>query len=164
MKTFMCPHCQAMIPADSVVCPECGSDQETGWSEGYNADLLPAREEEPGDRPPRRLWRKAARIAGVLLAAAILAGFITVELPPYGIYAGCAIIAAAVIVLLLSRDRTASALGREGRLERELVKLCGSDEDLADRLVKFEGYRKPGAPRAVLIKNAIDRLLRDRGR
>ncbi len=28
-----CPNCGAGIPADSKACPECGSCEETGWSE-----------------------------------------------------------------------------------------------------------------------------------
>jgi anaerobic ribonucleoside-triphosphate reductase len=29
----ICPHCGAEVPANSRSCPECGSDDETGWSE-----------------------------------------------------------------------------------------------------------------------------------
>lgn len=28
-----CPHCGAALPPNARVCPECGSDETTGWSE-----------------------------------------------------------------------------------------------------------------------------------
>ena len=31
--TFTCPNCGAEVPAKAKVCPECGSDEKTGWSE-----------------------------------------------------------------------------------------------------------------------------------
>jgi hypothetical protein len=30
---MVCPNCGADIPPNSRACPECGSDEETGWSE-----------------------------------------------------------------------------------------------------------------------------------
>ena len=30
---FVCPHCGAELPIDARFCPECGSDEETGWPE-----------------------------------------------------------------------------------------------------------------------------------
>jgi len=31
--TFICPNCGAEVPAGAKACPECGSDEKTGWSE-----------------------------------------------------------------------------------------------------------------------------------
>ena len=41
---FVCPHCGADVEVGAVHCKECGSDEETGWSEtAYVAELdLPA--------------------------------------------------------------------------------------------------------------------------
>ncbi|MBI1902451.1 MAG: hypothetical protein HYS13_15220 [Planctomycetia bacterium] len=36
---FLCPHCGAKVKVGSLSCRECGSDAETGWSEGADADL-----------------------------------------------------------------------------------------------------------------------------
>src|ERR1051325_11017824 len=33
MPPEICPHCGAIVPPDATACPECGSDDETGWSE-----------------------------------------------------------------------------------------------------------------------------------
>ena len=30
---FICPSCRAEVPAQAKACPECGSDEKTGWSE-----------------------------------------------------------------------------------------------------------------------------------
>ena len=30
--SFNCPNCGAEVPARATVCPECGSDEKTGWS------------------------------------------------------------------------------------------------------------------------------------
>ncbi len=31
---FTCPHCGAEVRTNARACPECGSDEATGWSEG----------------------------------------------------------------------------------------------------------------------------------
>jgi hypothetical protein len=31
--SFVCPHCGADVPVSAAACRECGSDNETGWSE-----------------------------------------------------------------------------------------------------------------------------------
>ena len=30
---FICPVCGAEVPAKALACPECGSDEKTGWSQ-----------------------------------------------------------------------------------------------------------------------------------
>lgn len=30
---FVCPHCGAEVSVDASACPECGSDETTGWRE-----------------------------------------------------------------------------------------------------------------------------------
>lgn len=32
-EPFICPACGAEVPAKAKACPECGSDEKTGWSE-----------------------------------------------------------------------------------------------------------------------------------
>ena len=29
---FICPNCGAEVPVSAKACPECGSDEKTGWS------------------------------------------------------------------------------------------------------------------------------------
>lgn len=36
----ICPNCGAEVPRDAKACPECGSDETTGWSEQARYDSL----------------------------------------------------------------------------------------------------------------------------
>ena len=36
----ICPNCGAEVPPNAKACPECGSDEQTGWSEKAYADNL----------------------------------------------------------------------------------------------------------------------------
>jgi hypothetical protein len=40
MTPGVCPNCGAEVPPNAKACPECGSDEQTGWSEKANADNL----------------------------------------------------------------------------------------------------------------------------
>jgi len=40
MPPDVCPNCGAEIPAGAKACPECGSDEQTGWSEQARTDSL----------------------------------------------------------------------------------------------------------------------------
>lgn len=37
---FICPNCGAEVPVKALSCPECGSDEKTGWSEDTMYDGL----------------------------------------------------------------------------------------------------------------------------
>jgi zinc-ribbon domain len=36
----ICPNCGAEVPPNAKACPECGSCEETGWSDDAHADRL----------------------------------------------------------------------------------------------------------------------------
>lgn len=40
MPPEICPNCGASVPASAKACPQCGSDEETGWSAAAAADGL----------------------------------------------------------------------------------------------------------------------------
>ncbi len=40
MAPDVCPNCGAVLPRKAKACPECGSDEETGWSETAYAGSL----------------------------------------------------------------------------------------------------------------------------
>ena len=48
MKTppEICPHCGAEVPRNARACPECGSDEETGWSDNAQSQRLGLPDEE----------------------------------------------------------------------------------------------------------------------
>ncbi len=37
-QSFTCPNCGGTVPARAAACPHCGSDEQTGWSEGTYLD------------------------------------------------------------------------------------------------------------------------------
>jgi hypothetical protein len=63
MPPAICPHCGEEIPPRAKACPQCGSDEETGWSEEARSDGLGLPEEnfnydefvqrEFGDKSPK---------------------------------------------------------------------------------------------------------------
>lgn len=46
MTPDFCPNCGAELPPKARVCPECGSDEETGWSEEARYDGLDLPDED----------------------------------------------------------------------------------------------------------------------
>lgn len=75
MPPETCPQCGAIVPRKARACPECGSDESTGWSErAYSEHLgIPTddfdynrfvEDEFKGGRKPRRklgwLWSLVA--------------------------------------------------------------------------------------------------------
>ena len=82
MTPEVCPNCGAEVPCDAKSCPDCGSDETTGWSEtAYASSLgLPdedfeydkfVKEEFGGRAKPRGLswlwWMTGLVLAGLLL-------------------------------------------------------------------------------------------------
>jgi uncharacterized membrane protein YvbJ len=46
MTPEICPNCGARVPSGAKACPECGSDEQTGWSEEASASDLDLPEEK----------------------------------------------------------------------------------------------------------------------
>ncbi len=46
---FICPNCDAEVPIKALSCPECGSDEKTGWSEDIMYDGIDLLEFETSD-------------------------------------------------------------------------------------------------------------------
>ncbi len=42
----VCPQCGALVPPRARACPECGSDEQTGWSERAQAQRLDLPDDE----------------------------------------------------------------------------------------------------------------------
>jgi zinc-ribbon domain len=40
MPPDYCPSCGAAVPSHARACPECGADEQTGWSDRAHADRL----------------------------------------------------------------------------------------------------------------------------
>lgn len=78
---FVCPHCGAELPARAKFCPECGSDENTGWSEDTYLDgvSLPGETDETSSDAPSGFLQSAKPlwivVAIVLLGLAALSIF-----------------------------------------------------------------------------------------
>ena len=86
MTPEICPHCGADVPPKAKRCPECGSDEETGWSdeaeaanlglpdENFDYDEFVKREFEGGDkrRGIKWYWFVAAIIVVLILLGLII--------------------------------------------------------------------------------------------
>lgn len=86
MTPDVCPVCGAVVPEKAKACPECGSDDETGWSDEGRADSLglPSGEfdyddyvksEFEGEKPKRKfgvVWVVTAIVLLILLAMSFL--------------------------------------------------------------------------------------------
>ncbi len=98
MKPDVCPNCGTLVPERARACPECGADEETGWSDRAQAQRLGLPDDEfdhdefvreefgrAGDRTPVRKGPPQIKphglgwiwwVAGVLLVLAFLYGFL----------------------------------------------------------------------------------------
>jgi zinc-ribbon domain len=83
MIPSVCPNCGAEVPPGAKACPECGSDEQTGWSEKahYNNLDLPdehfdyndfVKREFGGDRTIPHGVRWFWWLAAILVVAALL--------------------------------------------------------------------------------------------
>jgi hypothetical protein len=82
MSPENCPQCGASVPPNAKACPECGSDEKTGWSESArSADLgLPDENFDYGEFVKREFGRPQAIPRGLhwfwwLVAVLLVLGF-----------------------------------------------------------------------------------------
>ena len=91
MSPEVCPNCGAEVPRNAKACPECGSDEKTGWSEPAYASSLGLPDEKfdydefvkeefgAGRAKPRGtgwFWWVIALLAAILVSFAFLSGMI----------------------------------------------------------------------------------------
>lgn len=53
-RSFPCPHCGGIVPAGARACPECGSDEQTGWSDETYLDGIGLYDETDYEETLRR--------------------------------------------------------------------------------------------------------------
>lgn len=87
MPPEICPNCGAEVPPSAKACPECGSDEQTGWSEAAETGGLDLPEEHfdydefvkrefGGDRPMPHGIHWFWWLVAVLLVLGLLAFFL----------------------------------------------------------------------------------------
>lgn len=83
MPPDICPTCGAEVPPRARACPECGADEQTGWSEQARYDSLGIPDEEfdynefvqnefEGKKPRRKNQTLWFVVAVILLIALVL--------------------------------------------------------------------------------------------
>ena len=83
MVPEICPNCGAEVPHKAKACPECGSDEQTGWSEEAHASGLDLPEEQfdydgfvNREFGEKSLVPRGMRWFWWLIALAVLVGFL----------------------------------------------------------------------------------------
>jgi hypothetical protein len=81
-----CPHCGATIKSSAKACPQCGSDEQTGWSDNtyldgidvgddVDYDEMVARE-FGGGRAATPWWRSWKALVAALIALLFVFGYL----------------------------------------------------------------------------------------
>ena len=83
MPPEVCPNCGAAVPARARACPECGADEQTGWSEEARTDGLdlPSEHFDYEDFVEREFGARKAVPRGIhwfwwLIAVAVVVAFL----------------------------------------------------------------------------------------
>ena len=84
---MLCPHCHSEIKDDATFCPHCGSDKNTGWSEGAEFTDLETPDydeivenefgtDEFGNKKKKSFSGVIGTIAAIIVALAFIAVFV----------------------------------------------------------------------------------------
>jgi hypothetical protein len=151
---FICPHCGTEVDYDAPACPECGSDDETGWSEDTAYDGLYMYDDEPLPKPGWFTTRTKTILAG--LAFATLALFL-MALFPGGFYWALAIGVVIGLVYYAKEIWPDTPSQVEKRLYADLLTKARGDADMVERWIEYEQRRSLNANRIELMEDAIQR-------
>jgi hypothetical protein len=96
---FPCPQCGARVPLKALACPECGSDERTGWSDAAATGILPNADEDDeayfaASIASKKQWYRHVALG---LCGLFLVGFLALLPPPAG-YIALAIIVVVIFV------------------------------------------------------------------
>lgn len=161
---FVCPNCYAEVPWDAAACPECGSDEETGWAEDADyAHLLPYPDDNPYEHedeagsgfslPVSVNWGKVA-MAG--LAAVTLSAFLA-TIMPWGIYVVPLLLLVTGAIYVATERFKQTEYSVEKELYENLLAKARGDEELVERWIGYERHRNPDADRIDHLEAAIYR-------
>ncbi len=163
---FVCPNCYADVPWNAAACPECGSDEETGWAEETETDIY-YEDNESEEKPKAPLWQKIVLIFLAYLLASPLSAFfepsstgfllLTILLVIAIVYLVVAERLGADVSLATKTSRTAKAMSDYD----SLMMRARHDQSLVERLIAFEQSRNPEGDRERWISDALLRWKRD---
>lgn len=146
---------------DAVVCPECGSDDETGWSEDTAYDGLYLYDDDidsmSSQRSESRPWLKYV-IAAIIIVT--LSAFLAVSVP-WGIYLVPVILLASGIAYYLIEIAPKRQSNPEKMMFQTLLLRAQGDSAMVERWISYERRRDPEADELVLMQAALYRWERD---
>jgi hypothetical protein len=159
-RYFTCPHCGAQVPSSATACPECGSDNETGWSEAaaYD-DLLLYDNEPPVPRTPCGGADSSSHAAWpqyliVIVAALTLSAYLAYALT-WGIYLIPLVLAAVGVVIYVTQVFPRQRRSQEKQVYQRLLQKARGDRELVARLIEYERRRSPSADRLKLMEDVL---------
>jgi hypothetical protein len=159
--TFICPICGTEVDLDAVVCPECGSDDETGWSEDTAYDGLYLYDDEvdstPGHNSESRPW---LNYFIVLIIIITLSAFLAASVP-WGIYLIPLIILVAGIAYYFMEIAPKRRSNPERMMYQTLLLRAQGDHGMVERWISYERRRDPEANELQLMQAALYRWQRD---
>jgi hypothetical protein len=151
-RYFTCPHCGAQVPADASACPECGSDNETGWSnDAAYDDLLLYDNEPPAVSSSHAAW---PQYLIVIVAALTLSAYLAYALT-WGIYLIPFVLAAVGVVIYVTQVLPRQRHSQEKQVYQRLLQKARGDRELVARLIEHERRRSPGAGRLKLMQAVL---------
>jgi len=159
--TFICPVCGFEVDVDAVVCPECGSDDETGWSEDTAYDGLYLYDDED-DLAPRRSSKFRPWIKYLILAILFitLSAFLATAVP-WGIYFIPLILLATGLAYYFMEVAPNLQSNQEKKIYQVLLTRARGDHALVERWISYERMREPKADEFQLMESALYRWERD---
>ncbi len=163
---FVCPNCYADVPWNAAACPECGSDEETGWAEDAENVIYYDDDEEP-DKKGAPLWQKIVLVFLAYVLASPLTAFFEPSSTGFMLLTILLVIAITYLVvaerlgadlsLSTQRSRTASAMSDYD----SLMMRARHDQSLVERLIAYEQSQNREGDREQWIRDALARWKRD---
>jgi len=77
-ETFICPVCGGEVKTNALACPDCGSDEKSGWSDETYLDGIDVGDEVDYDEilenefPEMKEKKKKVKITWVMVVGAVL--------------------------------------------------------------------------------------------
>lgn len=140
-ELFVCPHCGADVPRTATACPECGSDDQTGWSdEAEYVHLLSYDEGETAVPHNPFSWSRLAMTAVAIIVVVSLLLATTAQLGWSPLLVMFLILGGGAYYFWRAPRKEAAP---DQNLYDDLMRKAGGDRALVDRWLAYEEGHNP---------------------